>query len=672
MMRADLRRTGLGGFFLIIALLLVLAPGRVLAVSDDDCLDCHSEEDIVAEKNGEEYSLYVDEQVFLNSLHGENGCVSCHEDAEVEGDEHPFPLARVDCASCHDEVGEIYANSLHGKALEANDPYAPYCSNCHGKHDILSHNNRKSRTFIMNIPFTCGGCHREGTAMTETHDISKHNVLENYSMSIHGEGLLRKGLTVTAVCSSCHTSHNVLPHTDPNSTISRQNVVKTCMKCHANIEDAHTKIIRGELWEKEPHLIPACVECHGPHKARRVLYEDSLNDLFCLKCHGNPDLKKIMANGDERSLYVDVDNFEHSIHKEKRIACAKCHVNMDHKNNPVCQDSGKVDCSICHAQVVDTYNKSTHGMLAAKNNKNAPVCTECHGTHGIMPKSNYESPIFARNIPDLCGRCHREGEKAALLYTGTQHDIVKHYQMSIHGRGLSQSGLMVSATCTNCHTAHSVLPASNPESSVNPKNIISACAQCHLGIAEKFSSSIHSPLVSKTDKKLPVCNDCHTSHTISRHDTAGFRGLILDECGTCHEHETDTYFETYHGKASMLSGGEKTAKCSDCHGAHDILPAYYSGSRLNRRHVVETCKKCHPGSNRKFTGYLTHATHHDRDKYPYLFYTFWAMTGLLVGTFAFFGIHTLFWIPRSFRERFKKRRQHSRQAILKKDDDEKS
>jgi predicted CXXCH cytochrome family protein len=160
-------------------------------------------------------------------------------------------------------------------------------------------------------------------------------------------------------------------------------------------------------------------------------------------------------------------------------------------------------------------------MLVAKNDKNAPVCTECHGSHGIMSKSNYESPIFARNIPNLCGRCHREGEKAALRYTGAQHDIVKHYQMSIHGRGLSQSGLMVSATCTNCHTAHSMLPAADPKSSVNRDNIISACAQCHLGIAEKFSSSIHSPKVSKTDKKLPVCNDCHTSHSISRHDTAG-------------------------------------------------------------------------------------------------------------------------------------------------------
>ena len=217
-------------------------------------------------------------------------------------------------------------------------------------------------------------------------------------------------------------------------------------------------------------------------------------------------------------------------------------------------------------------------------------------------------------------------EKSGPAVYRRQHDIIKHYQMSIHGRGLSESGLMVSATCTNCHTAHSMLPAKDPKSSVNRENIIDACAQCHLGIAEKFSSSIHSPTVNKSGKKLPVCNDCHTSHSITRHDTADFRGMILDECGTCHEHQTETYFDTYHGKASMLSGGEKTAKCSDCHGSHDILPAYYSKSKLNRRNVVQTCKKCHPGSNRKFTGYLTHATHHDREKYPFLFYTFWAMT----------------------------------------------
>jgi hypothetical protein len=27
-----------------------------------------------------------------------------------------------------------------------------------------------------------------------------------------------------------------------------------------------------------------------------------------------------------------------------------------------------------------------------------------------MPRSESDSPIFARNVPDLCAQCHREGE----------------------------------------------------------------------------------------------------------------------------------------------------------------------------------------------------------------------------------------------------------------------
>jgi cytochrome b subunit of formate dehydrogenase len=63
---------------------------------------------------------------------------------------------------------------------------------------------------------------------------------------------------------------------------------------------------------------------------------------------------------------------------------------------------------------------------------------------------------------------------------------------------------------------------------------------------------------------------------------------------------------------------------------------------------VETCGQCHEGSHRQFAGYLTHATHHDRNKYPILFYTFWFMTSLLVGTLAIAGVHTFLWLPRSF------------------------
>ena len=135
----------------------------------------------------------------------------------------------------------------------------------------------------------------------------------------------------------------------------------------------------------------------------------------------------------------------------------------------------------------------------------------------------------------------------------------------------------------------------------------------------------------KTDKELPVCNDCHTAHTIRRTDEDGFKLEIMDKCGRCHEEIAKTYFDTYHGKVSQL-GYTKTAKCYDCHGAHDILrvgrPALAPVAAQN---VVATCQKCHPGATRRFAGYLTHATHHDPQKYPFLFWTFWGMTGAAGG-----------------------------------------
>ena len=68
---------------------------------------------------------------------------------------------------------------------------------------------------------------------------------------------------------------------------------------------------------------------------------------------------------------------------------------------------------------------------------------------------------------------------------------------------------------------------------------------------------------------------------------------------------------------------------------------------MSHNNIVETCKKCHSGAHRQFAGYFTHATHHDPQKYPILFWTFWGMTGLLVGTFFIAGLHTLLWLPRS-------------------------
>lgn len=737
---------------LFFSFMLVLAF-QSLSGQNEDCFDCHSDDEMTLERKGKEILLYVDEEKYGASVHADLECVECHMDFDAEEEPHKAgsDIYKVDCYECHEVedipsgihaeknvqcfdchskheiqeaatlttrgnefcmqchksrsvrsyalsthnyqkrngkkkagcngchgadthaiIGTDYSESqledlcaqchktkvkefrisLHGRALANGKFLAPNCITCHDSHAVIPSSNKKSKTYKMNIPGLCGECHKEGTKISDLESISQHNILEDYQQSIHGDGLFRRGLIVSAVCTDCHFTHNILPHENRKSSINRNNIVATCTQCHVEIERVHKKVIRGELWEKQAHLIPACIDCHQPHKVRRVYYEQQYADQMCMKCHADPDIS-VEVNGKKRSLYVDPREVASSAHNQH--SCIKCHTQVNVMNDPVCLSSGPVDCSVCHAENVNNYYLSIHGQLNVQNDPDAPYCTDCHGKHLMKRKVNLTSRTFAQNIPSLCADCHQKGKKAAermVKEHNVNTNVINNYTMSIHGKGLLQSGLMVTATCVDCHTAHLELPAADTLSSVNLKNIAATCGNCHLGIFEKFKGSIHSPEVSETDKDLPGCADCHHSHTIKRVDVSDFRQEILDQCGRCHLDVTETYFETFHGKVSKL-GSTGSARCYDCHGSHDILPSYMPESKLSRVNVVETCKSCHPGSNRKFVGYLTHATHHDRDKYPWLYYTFWSMTILLISTFSFFGLHTLLWLPRAYAERKK-------------------
>jgi uncharacterized protein with PIN domain len=624
---------------------LALRAAAAVAQEDADCLACHGDSSLTTTRGSRTVSLYVKEKPFAASVHGGLGCVACHADLQGKELPHEAPLKPVDCGGCHASEQEQHARSLHGKAIARGDPLAPRCKDCHGNHDIVPVKDMRSAVAPLKVPFVCGRCHREGTPVQRNRPIHQDNILENYSESIHGEGLLKKGLVVAANCASCHTAHSILPHTDPASSISRKNIAATCTKCHAEIEQVHRKIIRGELWEKQANTLPACVDCHQPHKVRKVFYAQGMADADCLRCHADPGLKA----KDGRSMFAAPAEVAGSRHA--KVACSQCHSGVNASRVRPCETiQQKVDCSSCHAEVSQQYVASIHGQLVARKDGNAPDCKECHGGHGVLGKQNPASATFPSNVPALCARCHREGQKAAVRYVGPQHQVVEHYTESIHGKGLLKSGLTVTATCTSCHTAHGVLPKSDGASSVNPRNLPATCGRCHHGIQEQFEQSVHFTEAGKSGKPVPVCSDCHTAHTIRRADETGFKLEIMQKCGRCHEEIAKTYFDTYHGKVSQL-GYAKTAKCFDCHGAHDILRVSDPRSHLSRQNVVATCQKCHQGATRRFAGYLTHATHHDPKKYPFLFWTFWGMTGLLLGTFFVGGLHTLLWIPRAVQMR---------------------
>ncbi len=637
---------------ILFAIMMFLGVNNLSAQSDEDCFMCHDDPEITSEKPGKKVSLYIPPNALAHSVHKNISCGSCHTDAAVEDFPHPETLKPVNCGICHEKAQSDFLRGYHGRAFQLKDKNAPDCKDCHGTHEIIKSDQPESQTYKMNIPFLCGSCHKEGAPVSRSYNIQEHNIVENYSQGIHGKGLFKSGLIVTATCNDCHGNHLILPHTNINSSISSKNIASTCMKCHARIEDVHVKVINKKLWEKKPGAIPACTDCHPPHKVEMQNILSTISDKTCLRCHDKEDIHMVVDNK-EVSLKVDVSELAVSAHKN--ITCVKCHSDVTANLQRPCKTADKVDCSNCHAEEADIYFSSGHGQAYFNKKENAPYCTDCHGTHLVKLKSDESSPVYRSAIPSLCGKCHRKNGKATEGTHLNEIDAFHDYSTSVHGRSLSEKGLLSTAVCTDCHTTHHMLKESDDRSSVNPKNIAATCGNCHKGIYNEYIASDHAYKEEEGGLKYPTCGTCHKAHYISEVHQDKFMSEITTQCGQCHSDLAETYLETYHGKVYQL-GYLEAAKCSDCHGAHKILKMDNPDSSIGPLNIVATCRKCHVDANMKFTGYLTHATHYNKSKFPWLYYTFWAMTGLLISVFVFFGLHTLLWLPQSIIAMLRKKR----------------
>lgn len=634
--------------FLLFLFCFLIGVDFAYAQSNEDCMMCHEDHELTMEKNGKTLSVFVQTSVINKSPHKDVDCASCHVDADVEDFPHPENMNIVDCGSCHPASQMQFDAGVHGKVHRQNGQYAPDCKECHGAHDILVSSSPKSRTYKMNIPVLCGNCHKEGAPVARTYNITEHNIIENYSQGIHGKGLFESGLIVTATCNDCHGNHYILPAKNRNSSVSTNKVARTCMKCHVNIEQTHKKVIKTELWESQPGAVPSCTSCHPPHKVEYQQATDKILDKTCLKCHITDTEKGeflIKQTGD--TIQFSNNHLPSSVHN--KIQCVECHTSVSKKLKRPCETVETVDCSNCHIETSNEYYDSGHGKAFLGDNENAPSCTDCHGTHLTKSKFDDTSPTHRAEIPKLCGSCHEEDGKANIDTGLKEVNAFMDYSQSTHGQGLTKRGLLVSAICTDCHTAHHELKESDTLSSVHPQNIGQTCAKCHKSIYDEYVTSEHSIAQNKGDLVYPSCSTCHSAHMIS--DTKGneFTHEITFQCGSCHTKLSETYKDTYHGKAYQL-GDMDAARCSDCHGAHHILAVDNPNSAVGYKNVVQTCKQCHEYATLEFTGYLTHATHNDN---KVLFYSFWGMTSLLIVVFGFFGIHTLLWLPRSLKQRKK-------------------
>jgi hypothetical protein len=371
----------------------------------------------------------------------------------------------------------------------------------------------------------------------------------------------------------------------------------------------------------------------------------------CARCHA--DREFLAGRGASPaaadSLFVP-DSLVHDS-RHATLSCASCHEGYGaaYPHQPATRT---VTCGSCHQPADAAWRASVHATNAAGAG-DAPTCVRCHGAHRVLGTEDRASPTHPLNEAELCGSCHDDA-RIIEAYFGDPADsvartAVARFHETVHGLAVADGGLVVTATCSDCHRPHRVQPSDSAASAVSRDSVAFTCGACHVGVLEDYRTSAHGLAHARGDtsqagEPAPVCIDCHSAHEIVAPD-ATWRAAVVEECGACHESLYETYLDTYHGKVTRL-GSTLAAKCSDCHTPHANLPADDPASSVHATNLVATCSKCHEGVTARFTQYLPHAEHTDRENHPQLYWPWLFMTSLLFGTFGFFYLHTGLWLVR--------------------------
>jgi hypothetical protein len=342
-------------------------------LSNDDCLTCHADK-TAARADGT--SVYVDKDLYAKSIHGQTGqdCIVCHVDLEkMKEPPHADKLQPAQCSSCHEKEQRKYAEGIHAQQRTSGNKMAANCVDCHGMHDILPKTDADSRVHPMHLPDTCGKCHTRTTIRPDPTGINgnhRQNVYELYTESIHGKVLKNSGLTITAICSTCHGAHDIRLGNDPKSTVARRNVPTLCGQCHGGIYAQFLKSVHGKAYKDGIQDVPVCTDCHSEHSIKAATESDSsvsakLVGATCSRCHENQALAKTYGLAGKR---------------------------------------------------LSTYSESYHGIAMAFNQTTVANCASCHGFHSILPSSDPASSINKAQLVKTCGKCHLgAGDNFALV-----------------------------------------------------------------------------------------------------------------------------------------------------------------------------------------------------------------------------------------------------------------
>jgi cytochrome b subunit of formate dehydrogenase len=194
------------------------------------CATCHSNPGLTKEyqiKHPEAASQYMD------SIHGRallkmglivapscNDCHGIHDIKRAIDRDSPINPANVakTCGKCHVKIEQTYNQSIHGQLLAKADKRGPVCTDCHTAHGIETSQNGH---FKMASDKRCGRCHEDR--------------LTHYRDTYHGKAMALGKPNVAsevAACYDCHGHHDVLPAANPNSRLSKANILGTCQQCH--------------------------------------------------------------------------------------------------------------------------------------------------------------------------------------------------------------------------------------------------------------------------------------------------------------------------------------------------------------------------------------------------------------------------------------------------------
>jgi predicted CXXCH cytochrome family protein len=175
-------------------------------------------------------------------------------------------------------------------------------------------------------------------------------------------------------------------------------------------------------------------------------------------------------------------------------------------------------------------------------------------------------------------------------------DQVARYATSVHGLRLNEFDDPKVATCSSCHRAHAIRPASDPLSSVHPRNVARTCARCHsdstymeeYGIPtdqdEKYEASIHWEMISvEQDLSAPTCNDCHGNHGAAPPGVS----WVGNTCGGCHMVMAELFEQSLHARLFPMLGAPG---CAACHDNHEVVRA---GDEMLGLGEEAVCSRCH-------------------------------------------------------------------------------